>query len=280
MFHPLLLAVSLALQVQSQFPVTQAPAKPAANKVLAKVNGVAIKAGDVERFLWDWRSYEVLEELIQYRMIIDEAARVGVKVTEADIQKRMSAQMKAYQSQLPEGANLMAELKKQGFTKSRIYINTKREMLLDALAAKEFSPALFVKVSTIVVVPETQKASDIAAAIEKANGAYDRLKKGENWDAVLKSVVTDQQLTANNGFLGWRQIKVFPEPVQQELKKLKPGEYTQPAQTSYGIQIFRIDALGSGLAGSELEELRGQFLRATRQTILSRIREVTKIERK
>jgi peptidyl-prolyl cis-trans isomerase SurA len=167
----------------------------------------------------------------------------------------------------------------QGLTPPRLKLLTRYNLLLDKVALKDFSPGMFVNVSTILIRPNTEQASDVAAAIKKADEAYERLEKGEAWAAVLKSVASDPRMSQNDGSIGWRSLMAFPATVSEELKKLPVGKYTKPAQTPFGIQIFRIDAKGESLKGEELEGLKAQYLQGQRQAIVNRLQTEAKIER-
>src|SRR4051812_8911494 len=74
-------AVALALAAQAgNSPVNDIPAKyrttpPAAGAAVARVNGVEIKAGDVESLLWDWRGFDAIQDLVSYQMIKAEAQK-------------------------------------------------------------------------------------------------------------------------------------------------------------------------------------------------------------
>lgn len=266
MLSPILIALSLFLSPQDGFPTAHLVPKPAADAVVGRVNGAEIKASQVEPYLWDWHAQAVFEQLAYYKLVADQAAKTGIRVTDAEVEAKVGSRTEQVKTQL------------QGMSKAQVFLLSKMEVLLDKLALRDFSALNFYKVSTIVVRPESEQATAIAAAIQKADAAYQRLQKGEKWETVIKSVVGDQRLAANNGLLGWRNLSAFPATVGAEMKALKPGQVTKPAQTQFGIQIFRLEAKGDALAGQELEDLKGQFLQATRQGIFSKLRESAKIE--
>ena len=80
------------------------------------------------------------------------------------------------------------------------------------------------------------------------------------------------------GLLGWRDLKAFPKEVQDQMAAMKPGGKTKPAQTQNGIQIFRVEALGSAAEGSSLQELKDMYLTATRQKYLQDLRARSNVE--
>lgn len=278
MFQPLLLIVALAVQ-SGVLPIRDMPAPPAPSKVVAKVNGSDIKASDLEPLLWDWKAGELLNEVIQLKLLFDEAAKEGMAVTDKQVEDKLAKDMEQYRQTLQPGQKLEDALAQQGLSKSRLELLTRYNLLLEKLALKDFSPTAFVKVSTILVRPASEQAADLSAAIAKAGAAYDRLQKGEKWAAVLASTASDPRMAQNEGAIGWRMISLFPATVAEELKKLPAGKYTKPAQTQFGIQIFRVDARGDTLAGEELDSLRQQFAQAQRQAIVNRLQSQAKVEK-
>ncbi len=267
----------------SQAPIADIPAKffapkPEGAAAVAKVDGVPITASEVERLVWDWRAYEAMQDLVTYRMLLAEGARLGVRVQDADVEKALADQLKQSAASGAPGSNPEQTLYEQGFPKSRLFLRVKSQLLLEGIAAMEFNPAHFVEVSTIIVKPKSEQASDLAAAIQQAQKAYDDLKAGAKWDAVLKRFQSEPEVLRNHGRVGWRPYSAFPESVRKELQTLAEGAITNPAQTGNGIQIFRVDRQGKGVQGEVLGELKRQYLESSRQQALDRIRKAAKVE--
>lgn len=279
MFVSLIFAATTALQTPStDVPQNLLAPKPKAGTVMALVNGRAITMEEVERYLWDWRAYEVLQDLITYRMLSAESAKIGFKLDEDAVANGLQVQLKQVQDSLPEGKKLDQALLEQGFPKSRLYLRVKTQMMLDAAVLASFKPEDFVDVATIIVRPRSEQASDLADAIQQAQTAYDELEKGAKWDDVLRRFHTDAQILQTHGRIGWRALRAFPESVAREIRTLGRGGITRPAQTANGIQIFRIEQLGEDAKGEELNQLRQQFLAGGRQQVLERIRKEVKVE--
>lgn len=279
MLNSLLLALTLVFQGQADLPKKHMGAKPATSKVIAKVNGQDITASDLEPYLWDWAAAAALEDLIMYKVVSDEANRLALKVDDAEVEAEFQKQMQAYAQQLPPGKTPEEALAERHFSKSRIYMGLKREMLVTKIVDREFSAVGYVKVSTITVKPKSEQVEDVSAAITSMNEAYARLKKGDKWETVLRSVTFDENVVRANGLIGWRSLRAFPETVQNEIKTLKAGDITKPAQTQFGIQLFRIEAKGEAAKGEDLEDLKAQFQASARGELLTRLRSQAKIER-
>lgn len=278
MHLPLALAL-LGIQAQAlDLPKKFLSPRPKPAAVVAKVNGDPIRAQDLESYLWDWRAFEAAQDLTSYQMVAAEARRQKVSVTDAEVQQELDKNLEQLRKELRPGQTLQGLLLERGFPKSRLYLRVKTERLLNKLVLKAFDPKPFVRVSTIVVRPLTERATDVAQALQRADDAYNALKNGEPWGDVLARHTDDTPTLQNGGLLGWREIRAFPPTVQQEMATLKPGGFTKPAQTANGIQIFRLEAVGAGATGAQLEELRNAYLQGTRQKFFEDLRARTKIE--
>lgn len=252
--------------------------KPPAGSVVARVNGIDIKVEDVEPFLWQWRGYDVLQDLITYEMVKTEADKLRISVPDSEVEAALAAGLKEMEKNLQPGESLDQMMLRQGFTRSRLFLRYKTEAMMNTMAIRMYDPKKLVKVSTIVF-PHTSEAASISLAIKRAEAAYDRLKKGDKWDDVLASATTNAQILKTKGLLGWRELSAFPKPVQEEMKTLKGGDTTKPAQTDNGMQIFRIEVLGKDAKPNEEKEMRAAFTNAAKQTLMNRIRSEAQIER-
>jgi foldase protein PrsA len=280
--HALALVVTL---LQGQGIAPEIPKKyllpaPTADKVVAKVNGVEIKASDVEDLLWQWRGQEATNDLINYLLIKQEAQKRGVTVTEKEVEDAIDVQLSQLASQLNPGQTPEQFLEQQGVkSRSRLFLRIRTELLLNKMAVADLKQEQYVKVSTIVVRPEAQDTKAIAAAAKKADDLYSKLQKGGTWESALNATTQDPQVQSTKGLLGWRALDAFPEPARTELGKFKIGQFTKPVQTANGFQIFRVDGRGVDAKGKELDELKAVYTQVGRQQILTKLRSEAKIER-
>ncbi len=275
--YPLILPLLVWQGVAAgQKPVVK---RPPLTKVMATVDGVSITAGEVEGFLWDWRANDVVTDLISHQQILAYAKKHNVSVTEADVQKSFDVELAKIRKSMPPDQDPDTAMRNAGVTKSRLYLLVRRNLLLDKLVAQDFKQENFVSVSTLIVKPRTDSATDVAEAIRKAGVAYDRAKKGDKWADIVNSATDDPNLQRNGGLLGWRQLSAFPVTVQQEIVTLKMNEVTKPVQTSFGIQMFLVQGLGKDLTGQALADLKKQYSDASKSLLLQQIRTSSKVTR-
>lgn len=265
-----LIAFALFLASTCAFAQVTLPSKyrvaaPKPTQAVGKANGKAILASDVEPYLWEWFGKDALYDVMSYLIVTQDAARRGVVISDAEVEKGIADEIKTIQknqSGTPEQAS--ATLKDRGFTRSRLFLRIKATLLMDKMILADFHPESYVKVSTILIRTTSADINSVSEAIKKSQAAYDRLKGGEDWTKVFSSVTTDQKLAATKGSLGWRALSLFPDSVQKEIMTLKPGEFTHPAQTEFGIQIFRLDAHGTDSKGDDLSVLKNSYLMGER----------------
>lgn len=277
-------AFGLALAQSGGSIATDIPAKhrismPASGAVVARVNGFEIKREDVEALLWEWRGFDAIQDLISYQIVRGEAQKLRLDVSEKEVQDAMDAGLKQMAANLPPGKTVEIALLETGFTKSRLYLRYRTEALLNAIVARSFNPKSLVKVSTMVFRPANEQSSALADAIKKADDAYGRLQKGQTWDSVLGLITTDKEVLKSKGLLGWRDLGAFPESIRKDLESLTAGGITKPAQTQYGIQIFRLEADYKSVKADELVEMRNTYINASKAPLLARLSKEATIER-
>lgn len=279
-FTSFVLGMHLAVQAAAfQLSIPNLPKAPAPETVLAKVNGVAIKAKDIEDLLWDVHAEEILNEISYYQVAKAEADRMGLVVTNQEIEQGVQREIDQMKANLPPNQTLEGAMAQAGQTKSRLYLAVKTSLYLTKIAFQDFEPKTFIRVSTIVVRPRSVAATDITATIAVVQKAYDRLKAGEPWEKLVDELVADANGKQARGLLGWRQLAAFPQAVQDEMVTLKKGGITKPVQTDNGIQIFRIEAKGDGASKDELEQMRTELSEVLRMQAVQKLRKNLKIER-
>jgi FKBP-type peptidyl-prolyl cis-trans isomerase len=283
---------------QSEFAAGYLPPAPLPSTVLAKVNGTAIRASDVDQLLWDWAGRGVMEDLILFELIKDRARTDKVTVTPAEVQSLFDKQISEIQRQIPAGQDLDGFIREKGFPKSRLYLHIEADLLMTKIVDLRFKKSDYISVSTLVIggkppTPPTPQAAvtspikpptppapvDKAVTAGKAMDVYNRLTKGEDWDKVMQSTDQPPQTAQTHGALGWRAVAAFPAQTQAEFKTLKVHQYTKPVETMNGFQIFRIDDIGENAQPSNLEGLKKEYEARAKQSLAQELQRGAKIER-
>jgi len=278
----------------NDFATGYLPSAPQPSTVLAKVNGVPIKASDVNSLLWDWAGRGVIEDLILFELIRERAKMDHLTATPAEVQQAFDKQMAEIQKQIPAGQDLDTFIREKGFPKSRLYMHIEADLLMTKIVDLKFKKTDYINVSTLVVsnkppqppTPNTQPPGstiptqpDKAVALGKAMDIYNRLSKGEDWDKVLQSSDQSPQLVQSHGSLGWRAIAAFPPQTQAEFRSIKLHAYTKPVETPNGLQIFKVDGLGENADPASLESLKKEYEARAKQSLAQELQGAAKIER-
>lgn len=280
--HPVVPAKSTkppTVKAQSGLTSGFAPPVPGPNTVLARVNGVPIKGADVDKLLWDWASRGVLEDLILFQLISQRAKLDHIVITPMEVQKLYDDQIAMIQRQVPAGQDVESFIREKGFPKSRLWMHIEADLMMTKIVDLTFKRSDYISVSTLLVKPKTKTAADLQDAVGKAQSLYNRLAKGEDWDAVLKSADQSPQTVQSHGTLGWRPIDDFPPQTTAQLRILKPHQYSKPIETNNGIQIFRVDDIGVNAAAASLDQLKRQYEARAKQTLVQELQKNAKIDR-
>ena len=252
---------------------------PRPDAAVAKVDGVVIKASDVEALLWEAHGTEIISDLIGFQMVKAEADRQGAIATEQEVTQALGDYMKSIAADAPAGTDIQGYLESQGLSKSRLYVNVKTDVLLNKLAKMRFQAARYVKVSTILVTPASNTAADMDAADQKVQTAYQRVKKGEKWEVVAADVISDANAKRTGGLLGWKSLELFPAATRTAIINLKPGEVTEPTRTVNGAQFFRLESQGANATKDELTEIQNIAIPSIKAQIASELRTRVKVEK-
>lgn len=254
------------------------PPAPSANDIVATVGGKPIHASDVEPYLWNWIGSQAIREVANLRTVKEAAKAAGVTVSEAEVLSRLrddlekaAASKKASRSDPAPGLSAEQYLANEGFPLTRLYIRSEISLLGDKMAEKSFDPAKFVKVETAVYRAKDPSAASIGNAAERAGAAYKSLKLGIKWGQILKASGATDQIVKTDGLLGWRTVEAFPALVRESLTTLPVGGVTEPVQTQYGFQLFRVVAHGAKCTAAQAAELKKAYIPYESQKILEKL---------
>ncbi len=254
-----------------------APAVPAPSTVLATLDGKPITAKDVAGYLWDWRAYEVAQELVNFTLISGEAKKAKVAVTDAELAQSLKEQVDQISKSLPPGTKFDQALIERGLTMSRLKMRLVMDKMLTKLVALGFDQNSYYRVSTLAIPMKSASTEDLSAAIKVADSAYDRISKGEDWGKVLADITKSDPAIRSGGDLGWFTLTEFPTAAQPAIKSAKKNGVIKPVQTPFGIQIFKVLGLGSEIKGPELETLRTQYSQTARSEYAKKLQSTHKV---
>lgn len=262
--------------------------------LIARVNGEAIQKGDFERAILSFEASSgaaipadhrdtvirsVLDQMIGYKLLLQEAKNRKTVVPETDVQARI-AQIR---SQYPTEQAFTQALAAQQVTLAELTSETRSDLLVNNMLEREFSgkitvtPAeaddFFAKNPEQFKQPERVRASHIligfpqdagemdkAAARAKAAEVLRDVRAGKDFAEVARAHSTDPGSAQNGGDLGYFQQGQMVEAFDKTAFSMKAGETSGLVETQFGFHIIRV---AEKMAGRDvpLDEVRTDIQR-------------------
>ncbi|KKR18266.1 MAG: hypothetical protein UU65_C0002G0299 [candidate division CPR2 bacterium GW2011_GWC1_41_48] len=163
---------------------------------------------------------QVLDQLIEEKVIDAEAEKFGVKVIEADINKEFEAMA---------GANKTNKLREIISS----YGYTETEFKNYNLAPKILRQKVTEKLVSSGELDNSAKS--------KADEILKQLKSGTKFEDLAKKESQDVSTAAKGGGLGEVDLKSLPGESQKAVIALKDGGVSEVVKTSYGYQILKLN---------------------------------------
>jgi len=198
------------------------------------------------------KSYQALKDkavayLVQRSAIIQQAEKLGVKVTEAEV----NTSLKQVITQQFKGskAKYQAELKKEKLTEQQVKVRL-RENLIDQKAYTKLTENVTISDKEIKDYYKAHKSSyevGTSRAVShilvktkaQAYDIYRQLKAGANFAKLAKKYSTDTGSKSSGGKLGSMEEKKMVKPFAKVLfGNLKTGTFSKPVHTTYGWHII------------------------------------------
>jgi peptidyl-prolyl cis-trans isomerase C len=266
----------------AQTPATQAkPAEPPAPPkpmpaelpdVLARVNGQAVMKADFERLLKNLEANRgpvppdqrdrvmrgLLDQLITYNVLKQEAAARSVQVPDAEVDAKVQEMRKPFATD----AEFQKALTARNTTASQLKEDARADLVINKMMeaevanataateadAKDFydkNPDRFKQPDSIrashILIMAAENADDATkkAARAKIDGVLKRVKAGEDFAALAKEHSQDGS-SAQGGDLGFFPRGQMVPPFDQAAFALKPGEISDVVTTQFGYHIIKL----------------------------------------
>lgn len=261
---------------QAAAPQTPSVAKPVPAQlpeVVARVNGESItgkdldnavraiagRAGPVPPDERDRVYRGVLDDMIGYRLIIQEAKARKIAVADADV----DAQIAQIRAQFPNEAQFQQALTAQKTTLEAVRNDTRDEMSASKLVETEVGSKIAVKPEAVtdfysknqekfqqgprvrashilIGIPQNADAATKQQAKTKAEALLNDLKAGKDFAEAAKTNSQDPGSAPNGGDLGYFEQGQMVPPFEQAAFALKPGEMSDVVETPFGYHIIKV----------------------------------------
>jgi peptidyl-prolyl cis-trans isomerase C len=261
-------------------------------EIVARVNGEAINAKELESAVKGLegraggpvpadqrdRIYRgVLDDMIGYKLLIQEAKARKIAVPDADVE----AQIAQIRSQFPSQQQFDQALAAQKMTLQDVRDDARNEMSVEKLVEGEIASKIEIKPEAVSdfyknnqdkfqqgprvrashILIQVQQGADAAArqqAKTKAEGILKDLKGGKDFAAAAKENSQDPGSAVNGGDLGYFEQGQMVPQFEQAAFALKPGQMSELVETQFGYHIIKV-AERQDSRVIPLEEAKGQI---------------------
>lgn len=205
---------------------------------------------------------QVLEQLIVREIQLQRADRVGITVSDDLLNEALSRIARNLGYTLEELPSVLAA---EGVDYTMYRDDSRRDLIIEQLEQRDVirnisitpreldqclansdlsaSDAFDYNISHILIgVPANATQQDIDAARSRIEEIHDRLEAGEDF-ARLAVATSDAQTALEGGSLGWRKGAQLPTVFANVVVRMKPGEFSEPIQSTGGFQIVRLNEM-------------------------------------
>ncbi|MES1162812.1 MAG: peptidylprolyl isomerase, partial [Rhizobacter sp.] len=187
---------------------------------------------------------QVLDALIDERAQISHAKAVGIRVSDADVDRAI--QGIAAENQLT-GLELRSRLQKEGVDYDQFRSTIRDRLLLERVRDAEVIPRIQISDADIdhwladhqfegteqtqdlvahilIALPDNATPAQAQAAQAKAESILAQAKSGVDFDKLARLYSDDATTRDDGGKLGWRRVQLLPDLFAQAVDPLQPGQ--------------------------------------------------------
>lgn len=246
------------------------------DRIVAKVGSEIILLSDVQKMMYQMRASgineelidpaEVLQELIEQRLILQKAKELDIRLNEDGIKKYAENYIKQIKSQYPSDEAFKMDLAESQTTEAELleyYIDKLREnSLTDQLVERFVSSKAVVSEAEMLSFYEAHKDSlavrpitwqtgmilkNITASkdvesqkLSEMRSIYQRIMNGEDFASVARTE-SDCPSKTRGGDLGYFSKGMMVKPFEDAAFKLNVGEVSNIVRTEFGYHIIKVE---------------------------------------
>ncbi len=202
---------------------------------------------------------QILERLINDRLLLQYAAQTGVRVDDTQLDKTVERIAEQNKMNVPD---FRAALEQEGISFRKFREDIRNEIIIARLREREVDNRVNVteaeidnylttqssrgdiqdefEISHILIrTPEDGSPEELQKLREKAEKALKQLQDGTNFAEVSASM-SDAPNALEGGKLGWKTSTQIPELFNEALKPLQPGQLTPILRSPNGFHILKM----------------------------------------
>lgn len=242
--------------------------------VLARVNGEAVNKDEFERAISDLEARAggsvpaeqrdrivrgLLDEIIAFRLLLQESRVRNIVVPDADVDKRVGE----IRQQFPSEEAFTQTLEQRKMTLAGLRSDAREGMQIDKLLAAEMADKVPVKPEEItdfyqknpdqfqqaervhashilIRFPQNADAAAKQQAHTKAADVLKDVKAGKDFAALAKEHSQDPGSAVNGGDLGFFEHGQMVGPFEEAAFSLAPGQASDIVETTFGYHIVKV----------------------------------------
>jgi parvulin-like peptidyl-prolyl isomerase len=212
---------------------------------------------------------DILNQIIEDKLVLSRAKELGIKITESEIDERLDYIKKGFSSD----EEFYKTLETQGVTIANLKDRYRDQLMMKKLVDYEVKSKISVLPSEISDYYEKHKdqfkegdkyrvknilikaKDEVSFELVKVEieGVYNKLKEGGNFDD-LAGQYSQGPNAEKGGDMGYIEQGQMLEALDKAIFKLKPGEFSEPVKSEIGYHIFKVEDIKYGKQAS-LEEV-------------------------
>lgn len=208
---------------------------------------------------------QILEQLINERLLVAEAKRQNLTVSDAEVDRRVNAMIEEAKKRLGGEAELAQQLARENMTldklRDKYREDVRRSALLEKVIEKQVPkrnvpaaeaeaffkshPDRFPKVPaelrlSVIQIPVKADSASEARGRSEALAARKRIAGGEKFAKVAAEVSDDPNSARSGGDLGFFTRGTMEPAIEQAAFTLRLNELSQPIRTPYGWHLVEV----------------------------------------
>jgi len=259
---------------QTAAPAPPKPVPAELPDVLARVNGRAVTKAEFQQAVRNLEAQaggpvppdrrdliyrQVLDQLVGFRLLVQESEVRKTPIPETEITSRLAEIRK----QFPDEAAFKAALAERGTTPEKLAAEFREQLAAMKLVETVVTPTVAVgdqqldefykknperfqqpeavRTSHILIrVPEKAEAAARRAARAEADRVRAAAFKGEDFAALAKQHSQDQGSAVNGGDLGFVVRGQTVPAFEEAAFSIKPGQVSQVVETTFGYHVLKV----------------------------------------
>lgn len=272
----MIISLLLALQITTSLFSQQ--------KVVAVVNSEKITLNDVISRMLINNYSQTLEEILQEKILIEEAKKRNITVSDDEVNKVISGIKKRFASE----DEFKKNLKTINITE-KDYFSIIRDKLLADKAVYAVLELNDDKIRNFYDSnPEMFKESEMAKlrqifvlTEQEANDVYVSLDAGADFIKLAAVKNADENLKKNAGDIGWVRKGMLLPDIEKEVFSTPKGKYTKPLKTGNGYSIIMVEDIKPERRipfDDVKDSIISMIIRTNKKTVVENLKKSVKIE--